>query len=423
MRIRKIAAFGAIAALALAGCSSNAEEEDDATTPAEGESTEAQADLSGREIDLWLAGGDTPDDLIDYLKSEFNETTGSTLNVDQVDWGELIPRLTTALPNEGETPAVVEVGNTQVSTFSSVGAFTDLTDMWEDLGGDKLGPEGFIEAGTFDGKNFAAPYYWGSRYVFYNEEMLADAGVEVPTTLEEFNAAAVELNTDDVSGMWLGGQDWRNAISWIFANGGEIATQEDGKWVGQLSSPESQEGLKQLQELYSNGTNAGADTTDAELWVPFNEGESAMFMAPSWAQGSIELDEGKFGPLALPGADGGAAPVFAGGSNIAISAASPDQDLAKELMKIIFSDDYQLMLAENGLGPANSTFNSEMGDDAFAEAAIAAAESAKLTPPAPGWAGFEGSGELEDFFAGIYQGKDTAEAAAEFDAAIEKALN
>lgn len=419
MRIRKIAAFGAIAALALAGCSSNADD-DEKTTPAEGESTEAQ-DLSGREIDLWLAGGDTPDDLIEYLKSEFNEKTGSTLNVDQVDWPELIPRLTTALPNESETPAVVEVGNTQVSTFSSVGAFRDLTDDMEELGGSNLGPEGFIEAGTYDGKKFAAPYYWGSRYVFYNKEMLADAGIEVPTTLEEFNAAAVELNTDDVSGMWLGGQDWRNAISWIFANGGEIATMEDGEWVGQLSSPESQEGLKQLQEIYADGTNAGADTTDAELWIPLNEGEAAMVMAPSWAEGSIELEN--FDGIALPGVGGGAAPVFAGGSNIAVSAASPDQDLAMELMKIIFSDDYQLMLAENGLGPANSTFNSEMGDDSFAEAAISAAESAKLTPPAPKWAGFEGSGQLEDFFAGIYQGKDTAEAAAEFDAAIEKALN
>ncbi len=420
MRIRKIAAFGAIAALALAGCSGNAD--DDKTDSPAAETNEGQ-DLSGREISLWLAGGDTPDELIDYLKDEFEGNTGSTLQVDQVDWGELIPRLQTALPNADETPAVVEMGNTQISTFSSVGAFTDLTDMMEELGGSNLGPEGFIEAGTYDGKNFALPYYWGSRYVFYNKELLADAGVEVPTTLEEFNAAAVELTTDDVSGMWLGGQDWRNSISWVFANGGSFATQEDGKWVGNLSSPESQEGLKQLQELYANGTNAGVDANDAEVWLPLNEGNAAMMMAPSWARWSIELDEDNFDGFALPGPDGGAAPVFAGGSNIAISAASPDQDLAKELMAIIFSDDYQTMLAENGLGPANSSFNSLMGDDSFAEAGLAAAEEAKLTPAAPKWAGFEESGELEDFFASIYQGKDTAKVAADFDAAIEKALN
>ena len=50
------------------------------------------------------------------------------------------------------------------------------------------------------------------------------------------------------------------------------------------------------------------------------------------------------------------APVFAGGSNIGISAASEKQESALELMKIIFSDEYQTLLAENGLGPANTDF-------------------------------------------------------------------
>lgn len=419
MRTRKIAAFGAIAALALAGCAGNNNEDE---APA-ATGTNSEQPQEGREISLWLAGEDTPDNLIEFLKTEFNEKTGSSLKVEQVGWGELIPRLQTALSSPEQTPAVVEIGNTQVATFASVGAFADLTDHIDELGGSNLGPQGFIDAGTFDGNNFALPYYWGSRYVFYNTELLEEADVEVPTTLEEFNAAAVRLNTSDFSGMWLGGQDWRNSISWVFANGGDIAVEEDGKWVGKLSSPESIKGLEQLQDLYTNGTNAGSDTTDADLWVPFNEEKSAMFMAPGWARWSIELDESKVGAMALPGVSGDAAPVFAGGSNIAVSKASPDQDLALELMKIIFSDDYQKMLAENGLGPANSTFNDLMGDDSFAAASLAAAENAKLTPAAPGWAAFEESKQFEEFFAQIAQGKDVATAAADIDAALEKALN
>lgn len=414
-----MAAIGAVAALALAGCSSGDDSSGDATTSKAPDKPNAE-----REISLWLAGEDTPDELIDWLTTEFKEQTEATLKVEQVGWGELIPRLTTALSNPDQTPAVVEIGNTQVATFSSVGAFTDLTGHIEELGGSKLGPEGFIEAGTYDSKNFALPYYWGSRYVFYNKDALADAGVDEPKTLEEFNKAAVELNTDDQSGFWLPGADWRNGLSWIFANGGEIAVQEDGKWVGKMSSPESIKGLEQLQGIYNNGTKAPKDGEDAEAWTPFNNGDTAMFMAPSWARWSIDESlTDKIGVFALPGADGGAAPVFAGGSNIAVSAKSPDQDLALDLMKLIFSDDYQKMLAENGLGPANSTFNSLMGDDAFAEAALAAAENAKLTPAAPGWAAFEESKEFEEFFAKIAQGGDVAKEAANIDAAIEKALN
>ncbi|MGO1318543.1 MAG: extracellular solute-binding protein, partial [Cellulomonadaceae bacterium] len=211
MRIRRLATVGVVAALALSGCGTGG-----STTPETDTSTTTGADTApaGEGITLWLAGEDTPDELLTWLTDEFASTTGSTLTIEQVAWGELLPRLQTSLSNPDQTPDVVEVGNTQVATFASVGAFTDLTDHLGDLGGDKLGPQGFIDAATVDGTVYAAPYYWGSRYVFYRTDLLEEAGLEVPTTLEEFNAAAVALTTDEQSGFWLPGQDWRNGISW-----------------------------------------------------------------------------------------------------------------------------------------------------------------------------------------------------------------
>ena len=52
-------------------------------------------------------------------------------------------------------------------------------------------------------------------------------------------------------------------------------------------------------------------------------------------------DDNTFGIFVLPGNDGKAAPVFAGGSNIGISAKSKNPGLAKTLLKIIFSPTYQ----------------------------------------------------------------------------------
>ena len=46
----------------------------------------------------------------------------------------------------------------------------DLTDKYEELGGDDLLP-GFVDVGTYDGKFYAAPYYSGSRLVFYRKDM------------------------------------------------------------------------------------------------------------------------------------------------------------------------------------------------------------------------------------------------------------
>lgn len=396
----------------------------------EADSTDAAADTgaqaSGETITLWLAGEtDTPVELEEWLVTAFAEETGATLEVQRIPWGELLERANQALPNPDNTPDVIEMGNTQVPTYTSVGAFEDLSGLLGDLG--DIGPEGFIEAGTYDGTVYAVPYYWGSRYIFFDKAAFSDAGLEPPTTLAELSEAAItlrEAGDDAYSGLWLPGQDWRNGISWIFAHGGDIAVQEGDQWVGALSSPESLAGLTQWQELYAGASTAPQDGKDAEAWVPFNNGEAAMFMAPSWARWSVEETKAEdLGAFALPGVDGGVAPVFAGGSDIAISAQSQHKDLSADLMRLIFSDDYQTMLAENGLGPANAEFTDLMGDDEFAQAAISAAANAKLTPASSEWAAVETGSVMEEFFGRIASGEDVATVAAETDAQLEDVLN
>ncbi|MCG2802942.1 MAG: extracellular solute-binding protein [Cellulomonas sp.] len=443
----RFAALGAAAALALTACSSGG-----GTT-----SSSASGTPEAATIKLWLAGGDTPDTLRDYLKTEFaKQNPGSTLVIEQQDWGDLVTKLTTALPDKDNTPDVVELGNTQSSTFTNVGAFLDISDMYDELGGAKLLPS-FVAAGEVDGKNYTLPYYFGSRYVFYRSDLWAAAGVTAPpATLADFNTDVAKIATADpkgianLSGFWLGGQDWRNAISWIFANGGELAVKNGDTWTSTMSDPKTQEGLKQLQTLWTTASKAPRDATDANTYNHLNDADSvaatdgttttysldaATIMAPGWAHwsiGDLGQKDGKdvrtwndstFGVFPLPGVNGGYAPVFAGGSNIGISAASQHPELAKSLMKIIFSPEYQQMLGKNGLGPANADYVSSLGDDQFAKALINSALNSKLTPAAPGWAALESSKKLEEFFQKISQGADIAATAKEFDAQATPILN
>ena len=99
--------------------------------------------------------------------------------------------------------------------------------------------------------------------------------------------------------------------------------------------------------------------------------------------------------------------MFAGGSNLAISAKSKNQDRAFDLLKLIYSDEFQQQLAKNGLGPANDKFTSLMGDDEFAKAAIAAASNSKLTPASPEWAAVESASVMEEFFGKIARGDES----------------
>ncbi|PUA79841.1 sugar transporter [Nocardioides currus] len=412
-------------ALALGACGSGDDGDDGAS----------ESGSSSSEIRVWLNGADTPQEARDYLKTTFeDENPGATLTIEEQQWEGLVERLTTALSSESETPDVVEVGNTQAATFTTAGAFTDLSDQLADLGGDDLLP-GFVDAGTADGKTYAVPYYAGSKYVFYRKDLFKKSKIDVPTTTQEFVDAAIKLKKDNpqpanFSGFWLPGQDWRNAVSFVWNDGGDLATEDGGTWTGALASPESQEGLATVQTLFEQASGAAKDGNETDPQVPFCNNEMAMMSAPGWMGGVLaDADAGcpdmmdKVGVFALPGNDGSPAPVLLGGSNIAVAAQSPDQDLAKKAVAIMLSDDYQSILAANGLTPAKVSLASELGDDEFAQATIAAASNAKLTPAAAGWASVEGARILEDLFVGIANGGDIADLAAGADKAMEEQLN
>lgn len=434
-------ALATASAVALSGC-----------TPAPTTSTPSEpAAAVAQDITFWLIGGDTPQELRDYLKTTYKEKNGGNLTIEEQTWGDIIAKLTTSMPDANNTPDVTEIGNTQSPTFTNVGAFADISDMYAELGGDKL-LKGFVEVGAVDGKNFTLPYYFGSRLVFYRKDVWKEAGAEVPKTLDEFNAtvkAIAEKNPKkikDFSGFFIGGQDWRNGISWVFANGGELAKKDGAEWVSTLSDPNTIKGLTQLQEIHKSASNAPSTARDASPWLYLNDSDAvveeekvveetslsaATIMAPPWASGLLGDLEGdsrvwndeKFGVMVLPGNDGKPAPVFAGGSNLGISAKSTNQEGARDLLRIIFSAEYQQMLAANGLGPANSDYVSALGDTEIAKATVEAALASKLTPAAPGWAAVEASLKLEEFFAAVAEGGDIAALAAEYDAAITPLLN
>jgi len=450
-RVWGATAFALAGVLALAACSTGG------STSASGIAPSTNG--KGKTITLWLVGADTPQPLRDYLKTEFHKLTKGTLNIEQQEWPDLVTKLTTSLPDKNNTPDVTEIGNTQSPTFTNVGAFLDISSQYKALGGSKL-LQSFVAAGEVDGKNYTLPYYFGSRYVFYRKDVWAKAGITTPpTTLTEFNkdvatvAAANPDNIPNFSGFYLGGEDWRDGISWIFANGGDIAKKEGGKWVATLDDPKTLKGLQQLQAIYKNADNAPGDAQDSNQYIYVNDNDSiagktatdaatpvslaaATIMAPGWAHWSIgdkgvdakgavtrTWNDATFGTFPLPGDNGKPAPVFAGGSNIGISAKSKNPGLSEELLKIMFSPTYQQMLGKNGLGPANSDYTSSLGSDQFASALIASSSNSKLTPAAPGWASVEASTVMEEFFSKIKDSTDLTALAKQYDAKITPILN
>lgn len=421
-KLGALALLGA-SAVVLAGCAAGDTGGNDAS------GTPAPAQLR-----VWLNGTDTPQDARDYLVKTFEaQNPGSTLVIEEQQWTGLVDKLTTSL-SSNDTPDIVEMGNTQSPAFTSSGALLDISDIKDAIGGDDLLP-GFVEAGSWDGKLYAAPYYSGARIVFYNTAQYATAGVQVPTTLDEYVANGEKLAQalPGVSGVYFPGKDWYNALPFIWENGGEIAVQKDGKWEAQMSSDASVKGIEQVQQLMTKASLAPKDGDETEAWVPFRTEKAATLSAPSWAYWSIVADENKadtaltktVGYYALPGKNGGAAQVFAGGSNIGISAKSAHPELAKSALEIMLSDDYQTLLAKAGLVPAKKALGGQVAaaTPELAKIISDAAANAKLTPASPKWADVEAKGLLQDFFVQVAAGGDVKTLATALDEQIDSILN
>ena len=440
MKRASFLAVGIAAALVLAGCG-----DDDDTEPSAGDDagTPEPADIR-----VWL----TPDTIPvigDYLKTTFEEqNAGSTLTIEEQPWEGLVDRVTTATTSESDTPDVVELGNTQASSFTFAGAFTDLSDMEADLGGDDLLP-GLVTSGTADDKLYAAPYYAGSRIVFHRKDLFAAAGLEVPTTMDEFVETAKALKSanpegvDGFSGFWLPGQDWRNGQAFFWDAGGDWAVQEGDGWVNRVDTPEGIAGLQRVQDIFANASGAPKDGNEADPVTPYCAGQVGMFSAPPWIVGQLTdgiIDPATqevtaagcpalttpeiLGTFTLPGSDGQAAPVMLGGSNVAVPATSQNQELAKKVIEIMLSDEFQTLFAQQGMLPAKSSLSDQLPQNEANAALGPTLETGKVTPPAPAWgSAVEGGRVLEDLFVNIANGGDVEQLAADTGAQLDELLN
>lgn len=446
--MRKPAVLAILLALSLLGaaCGDSADETASDDTGTGGDATEESADDSSEEatddaetgdtveIRLWLNGSDTPDELVDYAIEQFeSEHPEAEVVLERQQWTGLVEKLTTAL-SSNDSPDVIELGNTQAQTFEAAGALLDLSDRRDELGGDDF-VQSLAEAGTYDGSFYAAPYYAGARVIIYRKDLFEEAGLEIPTTLDEFLETGVALkeqsDNPDFSGIYLPGRNWHAALSFLWAYGGDIASQDGGSWTGELSSDGSQEGLTYFREVFEQANVAPADADDSNDYIAFCNDEVGMMPAPGWKPGQIiNEDDGcpdmedNIGVFALPGLDEGTtAPVFLGGSNLAVSANSQHPDLATDLIAVLTSTGYQEQFAAAGVIPA---LRSVLGDVSGSEAAEAQAEAAansRFVPTSENWAAVESAFVLQDLLTEIAQGGDIDGATATADEALESYLN
>jgi multiple sugar transport system substrate-binding protein len=215
------------------------------------------------------------------------------------------------------------------------GQVADLTDIIEPVK-DDFNPAD-IQSHTVDGKIYGVRMIDDPQFFFYRKSMLEEAGVDVPTTLDELMEAAAKLTTGKVKGLYMGNDLHSVNDTLIWSAGAqhlteknEIAYHTDGVV----------EGLKKMRKLFTSGDLLlGAPT---ESWDPSSliQGLCAIQFCGMWAMPQIQDALGDdWGVFPFPKTvDSGKQSVYNGGWSMFVNAKGKNVEAATEYVKWLWID-------------------------------------------------------------------------------------
>ncbi len=384
---------------------------------------------AGQTLTVWVMDGSSPDQWQNDVAAAFEKKTKAKVEFKIQQWNGIQQKLTTALSEENP-PDVFEIGNTQTPAYAKTGGLADLGELKNEIGGEWTAS--LNESSIFEGKQYAAPWYFANRVVLYNKKIWAEAGIkDTPKTRDEFYADLKRIGEKtDAEPIYLPGQNWYHFVGLTIGEGVQLVKQQNGKYVSNLADPKvaaAMETYKKFQSL----SKAPKDKDEAtpQQGEVFGKGDVGAFIGMGWEAGiAIKANpkiEKEIGYFTIPGATADKPEgVFLGGSNLAVAAGSKKQELAEEFLRIALSDKYEGQLAKlNGVIPNKESLQSNLKGNAVAEAAAPAAAGGGTTPLIPEWAAVENApNPVKTYMTAVLNGKSPAEAAKQVEDEFNKRL-
>lgn len=241
-------------------------------------------------------------------------------------------------------PDVLMLDNPDLQEIAATGGLSPLSTYDVDTSGFA---DGILEAATYEGEVYGLAPTVNTLGLFYNTEMLAEAGIEPPTTWEELKSAAAKLSSGDRYGLAFSGiATYEGAwqfLPFMWTNGGDESN---------LDTPEVAQGLQLLKDLVdSGGVSQGAlNWSQADVKDQFVSGKAAMMINGPWQIPALaEAPDIQWDSVQVPVRETGQVPIAPLGGEVwtvPVTGDDAKQAKAAEFVQCISSDENQLELAE-----------------------------------------------------------------------------
>ena len=246
-------------------------------------------------------GGKTADWWVGFEKDFEAANENIDLVVDVVSWNDIYTVVNTRISNN-DAPDILNID--VFADYQADGLLLPAQDFVSEETYAKFYPA-FLEQSVVDGTVWAVPDLASARALYYNADILAAAGVEVPTTWAELKAACeaikaynadiypwgVDMTTDEGQACFAY-YAWNNAGGFVDA---------EGNWT--LNSAENAEAVNFIVDMVKAGLTNTDPTTETryDLQEMFASGKVAMMVGPNQISKYCEQNGGiNYGIAALP---------------------------------------------------------------------------------------------------------------------------
>lgn len=352
---------------------------------------------------------------------EFERATGVTVELTELSWNDGKAKLLAAF-NAGTAPDVVELGSDWVAQFSSAGVLMPLP-------ADSTAIARFvpyaIEPGRWNGRMYAYPWVVDTRVMFVNRGLLDAAGWKGPvTTLDQLLEASEMVLASGAYGYGANGADahrlYKKILPLMWTYGVQGSAADTTGWQGAVVDRQGQPILnsaanRRALAMYASLARTGFMETQRQLDAAFLQGKIAFWNSGSWLLPKIkETPQLRAEAILMPGVNGQPGISFAGGEYLAVNAATPARQRARELVEFLTRGDQALQFCKTvpaaGFPADTSTYQSkDLLSDPMKAVFAQQLRYARMTPVHPQWLDLESI--LEDATVRVLLGTSSVEAA------------
>ena len=307
LKWKSLMAVLAIAALFIAGCSKNG---GGASSPSGG--SDPSAGSSGQKVTLKVWGDLANQAVLEEPFKKINEAFMAkhpNIKIDY-DFAQNDDSLNVALQANSLPDAFFVQGNksTKMKEMAKAGQIIPLDEYFTDADKSRF-PEEAINYTLVDGKMYCSiPSFFDYAMVYYNKDIFAKYGLNVPKTLDEFVKTADTLLSHGVTPIAVGGNGdfdryWPiQELAPGFINEDMIALYE-GKPINEARMTELFDTYRAFAEKGYYGKDFIAmDGKAAQL--AFTSGKTAMIFDGTWSNSIYAGTSLNIGRFAMPGKDG-----------------------------------------------------------------------------------------------------------------------